>query len=84
MNRPLTEEKTQTANKHMKRCLVVLVTREMQNKITARGYVSSTRLGKIYKGKNLNSEAAASETQPREGDKRISPPGWRLGLWLQR
>ena len=47
MNRPLTEEKTQMANKHMKRCSVVLVTREMQNKITARGHFTPTRLGKI-------------------------------------
>lgn len=47
--RHLTEEKTQMVNKHMKRCSVVLVTREMQNKTTARGHVTPTRLGKILK-----------------------------------
>ena len=52
LNRFLSEEDTQTSNKHMKICSTSLITREMQIKTTLRYHFSPTRMDIMKKTEN--------------------------------
>ena len=52
MNRNLTEEDTDMANKHMRKCPASLTIREIQIKTTMRYHLTPVRMGKINKAGN--------------------------------
>ena len=52
MNRNLTEEDIDMANKHMRKCSTSLAIREMQIKTTMRYHLTPVRMGKINKAGN--------------------------------
>ena len=52
MNRNLTEEDTDMANMHMRKCSTSLAIREIQIKVTTRYHLTPVRMGKINKAGN--------------------------------
>ena len=52
MNRNLTEEDIDMANKHMRKCSASLTIREIQTKTTMRSHLTPVRMGKINKTGN--------------------------------
>ena len=52
MNRNLTEEDLDMANKHMRKCSASLAIREIQIKTTMRSHLTPVRMGKINKAGN--------------------------------
>ena len=52
MNRNFTEEETQLVSKHMERCSISLIRRELQIITTVKHFFTSTRMTIFFKVKN--------------------------------
>ena len=52
MNKNVTEEDTDMANKHMRKCSASLAIREIQIKTTMRSHLTPVRMGQINKAGN--------------------------------
>ena len=64
MNRNLTEEDLDMANKHMRKCSASLAIREIQIKTTMRSHLTPVRMGKINKAGNHKCWRGCGEGEP--------------------
>ena len=64
LNRHVSKEDIQMANKHMKRCSASLIIREMQTKTTIRHHFTPVRLAAIKKSTSINTGEGVKKRGP--------------------
>ena len=64
LNRHLSKEDMQMANKHMKWCSTSLIVREMQIKTTMRYYLTPVRMAAIQKSTTINAGEGVEKKEP--------------------
>ena len=64
MNRNLTEEDTDMANKHMRKCSASLAIREIQIKTTMRYHLTPVRMGKLTRQETTNVGEDVEDEKP--------------------